>query len=548
MVKDSQGETLVIGDLTLDVAAASLFQNGAPLPVSGLTFDLLVCLAKRAPALASRDFLMESLWPETHVGEETLKQRVRLLRRALGDDHRTPTYIRTIRGKGYQLIPEVRSYPVTPVARHGLPGKTGKFYRLPLLAAVAFLGILFTWWFLFPLPGKANGESHSVVGTISTTDLYRRAKLYYHRYHPVDNQRAIELLKQAISKRPDHGLSHALLSRCYSQQPKLGNGYWGDQARAAADRAIDLAPHLPDGYVAMGLYFDVSGFPQKGIAAYAQALNRQPDHADAMSNTACDLMDLGRLDEALVWNTRALELEPDGQFGKLQMAMTFRLLGYEEQARQWFEKTLSLQPDNFFALTAYSDFLALQGRWEQALALHPQPSSGFQSNRLRNSQGMVHFFKRDWVAAKACFLDSKGAGDPEGGFCLALVLKMMHDPGADLLLQKQTARLTKKAAMSSWCPQTQVSLAILAALNGALNQATLHLQTAFKDGFIDTTWLKRHPALDQIQEHPPFLALIEKMEAKRNDMRRRLSNGTVAVSPMVALEADFSFREPGKAQ
>lgn len=47
-------------------------------------------------------------------GPETLTQRVKLLRDALGDDPASPRYVAGVRGRGYRLIPPV--VPVEPAA------------------------------------------------------------------------------------------------------------------------------------------------------------------------------------------------------------------------------------------------------------------------------------------------------------------------------------------------------------------------------------------------------------------------------------------------
>ena len=48
---------------------------------------------------------MEDVWPGLVVGQETVSQRVKLLRDALGDDSRMPRYIGRLRGRGYYLVP-----------------------------------------------------------------------------------------------------------------------------------------------------------------------------------------------------------------------------------------------------------------------------------------------------------------------------------------------------------------------------------------------------------------------------------------------------------
>ena len=75
------------------------------------------------------DELIEAVWAPAVVGEETVTQRVKLLRQALGDDGRNPRYVRSIRGRGYQLCGPVVavdasfSSQVAPVAANPSPSQ-----------------------------------------------------------------------------------------------------------------------------------------------------------------------------------------------------------------------------------------------------------------------------------------------------------------------------------------------------------------------------------------------------------------------------------------
>jgi DNA-binding winged helix-turn-helix (wHTH) protein len=94
-----------VGDLTLDVRAMRITRNGEPVSLPPLSFELFVNLVRRAPDVVSRDDLLQATWKDIVVGPETLKQRIKLLREALHDDPRSPRYVATIRGRGYQLVP-----------------------------------------------------------------------------------------------------------------------------------------------------------------------------------------------------------------------------------------------------------------------------------------------------------------------------------------------------------------------------------------------------------------------------------------------------------
>lgn len=110
-----------VDDLTIDLAPRRVRRAGTVIPLKALSFDLLVTLVRAAPALVSFEQLNERVWPGLVITPETIVQRVKLLRGALGDDPHAPRYIEGVRGRGYRMIAEVR--PLTE--RRGTPESIG---------------------------------------------------------------------------------------------------------------------------------------------------------------------------------------------------------------------------------------------------------------------------------------------------------------------------------------------------------------------------------------------------------------------------------------
>ena len=106
-----------VDDLTIELAPRRVRRAGTVIPLKALSFDLLVTLVRAAPNLLSFDQLSERVWPGLVVTPETIVQRVKLLRSALGDDASAPRYIEGVRGRGYRTLAEVR--PLTE--RQGTP-------------------------------------------------------------------------------------------------------------------------------------------------------------------------------------------------------------------------------------------------------------------------------------------------------------------------------------------------------------------------------------------------------------------------------------------
>jgi hypothetical protein len=75
-------------------------------------FDLLVLLLERRHEALPRREILDVVWNDVVVSDNALNQAVRIVRRALGDDPRSPSFIRTLSRHGYRFVfPEVVEEP-----------------------------------------------------------------------------------------------------------------------------------------------------------------------------------------------------------------------------------------------------------------------------------------------------------------------------------------------------------------------------------------------------------------------------------------------------
>ena len=96
---------LQVGSLRLDPHARSVHVDGQALSLTGAEFDILRALAERAGRVVSRDRLMElARGAEFTAFDRAIDVHISNIRRKLGDPPRSPRWIRTIRGVGYQLL------------------------------------------------------------------------------------------------------------------------------------------------------------------------------------------------------------------------------------------------------------------------------------------------------------------------------------------------------------------------------------------------------------------------------------------------------------
>jgi DNA-binding winged helix-turn-helix (wHTH) protein len=92
---------ILLGDCELLREARMLRRDGDALPLSPKAFELLTLLLDERPRAIPKETLHERLWPDTFVSDASLHNLVAELRSALGDDPRSPRFIRTLHRFGY---------------------------------------------------------------------------------------------------------------------------------------------------------------------------------------------------------------------------------------------------------------------------------------------------------------------------------------------------------------------------------------------------------------------------------------------------------------
>jgi DNA-binding winged helix-turn-helix (wHTH) protein len=92
----------------LEVAEHRLLRDGTPVPLAPKEFETLRLLVERHGQLVSKQALLDHVWAGTFVGDDTIAQRISLVRKALGEDTASSKYIETVPKRGYRFIGHVR--------------------------------------------------------------------------------------------------------------------------------------------------------------------------------------------------------------------------------------------------------------------------------------------------------------------------------------------------------------------------------------------------------------------------------------------------------
>jgi TolB-like protein/DNA-binding winged helix-turn-helix (wHTH) protein/Tfp pilus assembly protein PilF len=122
---------------------------GGEAQVEPRVMDVLVCLARRPGAVVSKEELVREVWQGRFVSDDVVWRSIRELRRVLGDDARSSSFIQTVARRGYRLLapiapadpgPALPPQPLPPAAAEA-PRAGSLQRRIPRLVRVA-LGLL----------------------------------------------------------------------------------------------------------------------------------------------------------------------------------------------------------------------------------------------------------------------------------------------------------------------------------------------------------------------------------------------------------------------
>ena len=125
---ESGGVLYAFDGYQLDTQRYELRHGGALCALERQGFNVLVYLVHHRDRVVTKDELLEQLWPNQSVSEGTLTQRLRAVRRALGDSGRAQRVIKTVHGRGYRFIAAVEEHSA---------GTTSSTQETPVVAGKA---------------------------------------------------------------------------------------------------------------------------------------------------------------------------------------------------------------------------------------------------------------------------------------------------------------------------------------------------------------------------------------------------------------------------
>ncbi|MEM7294763.1 MAG: transcriptional regulator [Pseudomonadota bacterium] len=162
-----------IGRWIFDSSLGRLSEGDTVVSLEPQASAVLLHMARCAPGVVSKAELMSAVWLDRVVEDSAVPRNIARLRRALGDDSKSPIYIETLSKRGYRVIAPVAEIPacVGTNQRHLSPESQcerwlGRHLKFPLSTAalvIATLGFGSGYYVGFLSNLKSTETQHFVV-------------------------------------------------------------------------------------------------------------------------------------------------------------------------------------------------------------------------------------------------------------------------------------------------------------------------------------------------------------------------------------------------
>jgi len=325
------------------------------------------------------------------------------------------------------------------------------------------------------------GAARAVPG--EALELYLRGRHLWNRRTVDDVRAALRHFQDAVAISPGFAQAHAGMADAYNilgDLTALRAELARTSAKAAAQRALELDPALPEAHTSVGFVRFFHDWDWAGAEeSFRRALASGPNWPTAHQWFGEFLAAMGRFEEA------------------------------EAHARQGVE----LDPLSFVIRTSLADMLFFARRYDEALCVLRdvlELAPDFQWARMDMGRAYTEMGRHDeaWRELDAAFGGMSHKGRPAGGRVYALARAGRHDEARALLPDLE--------ARAEAGESTRHSVALVHLALGARETALDWLERGLLEHDRALVWAHVHPRLDPLRGEPRFERILETLAFPRS--------------------------------
>jgi TolB-like protein/DNA-binding winged helix-turn-helix (wHTH) protein/Tfp pilus assembly protein PilF len=261
-------------------------------------------------------------------------------------------------------------------------------------------------------------------------DAYLRGRYYWNRWDRGLDQ-ATPAFEQATQLDPTFAPAFANLALCYStlgffERPRDVF----PKAKAAALKALELDPGLPEAHAAAGnISLSYDWDLQAADREWRRAVELNPNSVEAHLLAAYYMITTGHFDEAIKQEKRAIELDPLSPNVVSELGWMYLNLGHYDEALAQYNHAIELEPNHEIAREQIVWIYIFTGRYAEAHAEYKKKRranspwlgylygvTGKRAEALRVAQALEEASKKEYVDPYVIAIVYAGIGDKDRAF------------------------------------------------------------------------------------------------------------------------------------
>ena len=222
---------------------------------------------------------------------------------------------------------------------------------------------------------------------VAAYDFYLRGWGLYQLYQNDDNEKAIDLFKQAIEADPKFALAYTGLADAYIERVQRfhGEDFWSDSAVDLCQRAVALDPKEVRSYTELARAFINKGWHERAHEPIRKALELNPNDWRANRFAAEELYGTGRYDEMYAYLRKCYAVNPNDSYAPNLMGYICWMVNEKDLMEKWMQRAINVETGPQARLLMQCELSVLRGDYAAAKPGLEQLPPGFFGNTFSAS-------------------------------------------------------------------------------------------------------------------------------------------------------------------
>ncbi|MGA8481127.1 MAG: tetratricopeptide repeat protein, partial [Chthoniobacterales bacterium] len=366
---------------------------------------------------------------------------------------------------------------------------------------------------------------------LAAYDLYLRGWALYQLYRQEDNEKAIDLFKQALALDPKFALSYSGLASAYVERVARFHGEksWIDSAIHLCRQAIALDPKEVRGYTELAKALLFNDLGEEARDPIRKALELDPNDWRANLFAADQLAGTRRYDERYAYLRKSFAVNPIDTHAPNSLAYLCAAAGDNDWAEKWLQRAIDLETDPQRHLMMECELSVLRGDYATAsagLQKLPVDFIGADEWPVRGLLLVCQFHLKDWPAMLR-LSDELKEDDSWGVPFLgaAIALRNLGRETEAIQSAELSGFLDRMDLVAKIGPVYWTEWALAASLRflGRNEEAYEYVRASFLHGDVfSANLLPDAPSVGLFKSDPEFQAILAVREKENVQLRARM--------------------------